>query len=99
MRRFPHPFHQNLRLSFIEMITYLDGSAVTIWENISKLRPIGVSDNMSIWFESYLSERRQITLLNNVSSSCSLVKCGVPQGSVLRPLLFLIYVNDMCNNL
>ena len=47
------------------------------------------------WFTSYLTNRRQYTVLQNYESEFECITYGVPQGSVLGPLLFLIYVNDI----
>ena len=48
-------------------------------------------------FERYLCDRSQYVIFNNVYSETHLLKCGIPQGSTLGSLLFIIYVNDICN--
>ena len=64
---------------------------------LAKLQHYGIGGTPLKWFESYLSGREQFVHFNGYSSSYKLVKCGVPQGSVSGPLLFLIYINDICN--
>ena len=62
-----------------------------------KLEVIGVQSIS--WFQSYLTSRRQLVNVNGVNSDMSEVVCGVPQGSLLGPLLFLIYVNDVTTSI
>ena len=49
------------------------------------------------WFKSYLGNRQQYVQYKNSKSDTEMIPCGVPQGSVLGPLLFIIYTNDLPN--
>jgi hypothetical protein len=62
---------------------------------ISKLDHYGVRDEEKKFFTSYLSMRKQCTEINNVRSDTEIIEYGVPQGSILGPILFLLYVNDL----
>ena len=62
-----------------------------------KLSHYGIRGLALEWFRSYLIDRYTYTSVNGCFSTSTAVKCGVPQGSVLGPLLFLIYINDICN--
>ena len=64
---------------------------------LKKLYAYGIRGHIIKWFESYLYDRSQYIIYNNEYSETHPIKCGVPQGSILGPLLFIIYVKDICN--
>jgi hypothetical protein len=79
-------------LIFIDLSRAFDTICHTIL--LRKLSHYGVSDIAMSWFKSYLQGRTQTTKINDTYSNSEKIDYGVPQGSILGPLLFLIYVND-----
>ena len=78
---------------------FLDISAAfdKVWHLglLAKLEQIGISDSLFFLFKSYLSDRKQCTVVDGIKSDMLDIKAGVPQGSRLGPLLFIIYINDI----
>ena len=64
---------------------------------ISKLAVHGIGGASIEWLKSYLSERNQKCFLNGSLSNSCVLSCGIPQGTILGPLLFLLYINDLPN--
>lgn len=72
-----------------------------VWHEglLYKLKACGICGNLLNWLRSYLSNRKQKVVIGGVSSELSKIKAGVPQGSILGPLLFLIFINDIVNDI
>ena len=64
---------------------------------LRKLYAYGIRGTMLKWIESYLSGRTQYVVFDGQESEIHGIQCGVPQGSILGPLLFILYMNDICN--
>ena len=96
---FPDYVYSSLDSEQRNIAVYLDFSKAfeTVNHNIlmSKLRHHGVRGVMQSWFESYLSNRKQYVSIKNCRSSMSNITLGVPKGSVLGGVFFLLYINDM----
>ena len=84
-------------------VIYLDMSKafdrVSHMQLLKRLRDFGFSINILSWFRSYLKDRRQQTTVLGATSSALPVTSGVPQGSILAPLLFLLYQSNLSNTI
>ena len=66
---------------------------------LAKHHAAGVTGNVYAWFADYLSDRKQQVVLPGAVSDWTYIRAGVPQGLILGPLLFLLCINDIVNNI
>ena len=93
----PHSKCLEVRAVFLDISKAFD----KVWHDglIFKLKQNGVSGKLLMFFESYLCNRKQRVMINGSYSDYANIESGVPQGSVLGPLLFLVYINDLEKNI
>ncbi len=71
-----------------------------VWHDglLYKLSRLGISGKLHLWFKDYLYNIQQRVVIRGQTSEWGVIKAGVPQGSVLGPLLFFIYINDIVDD-
>ena len=68
-----------------------------VFDTVDKMHAYGIRGNILRWFRSYQTNISQFVSYDGKQSAIQSITCGVPQGSILGPLLFIIYMNDICN--
>ena len=96
-----HAFDNTQSLEFRAIFLDISKAFDKVWHDglIFKMRQNGVSGQLLNVFQDYLKNRNHRVVLNGFQADYSTIESGVPQGSVLGPLLFLIYINDLEKNI
>ena len=96
-----HAFDSTTSLEFRAIFLDISKAFDKVWHDglIFKMRQNGISGQLLKLFQNYLNNRKQRVVINGFQADYSNIESGVPQGSVLGPLLFLIYINDLERNI
>ena len=94
-------FALSITLIYMGIYIFISKAFDRVWHEgvVYKLRRCGVSGKLLLLMQSFLSNRKQRTVLNGKTSGGGAIEAGVPQGSILGPLFFLIYINDVTDGL